>query len=163
MLNLRSMHLWMLLQLRVLLKNKISSLSATGGTNYDRGLADAAAAINTARTGAKKIVIFLTDGQPTYYGNASNCGVHTSNNTLEKALTSAATITCSDFYAVGIGLPKSISIYSNDRNVCYENREHGNTITKKISGGELLNSVAAKVGATTKEAINLTSSSQLTN
>lgn len=145
------------------LKNKISSLSATGGTNYDRGLADAAAAINTARTGAKKIVIFLTDGQPTYYGNASNCGVHTSNNTLEKALTSAATITCSDFYAVGIGLPKSISIYSNDRNVCYENQKHGNTITKKISGGELLNSVAAKVGATTKEAINLTSSSQLTN
>lgn len=145
------------------LKNEISSLSAKGGTNYDKGLANAATEVSAGkRNGAKQIVIFLTDGQPTYYGNGpSNCGSDTSKNTLDYALTSASKITCGDFYAVGIGLPGSISIYNKDSHQNHNNNK--NNIAETISGETLLNRVANKVGATTKEAINLTDSSQLTN
>ena len=140
----------------------VRRLSAEGGTNYDRGLSNAATAIGTAESGAKKIVIFLTDGKPTYYGSTSNCGVHTSYNTLSKALTSANSINCSDFYAVGIGLPGSINIYTNDRDTCYVNQRHGQ-VKETISGETLLTRVSNNVKANTKEAWNLTNSSQLTD
>ena len=145
-----------------LYNNYVARLSAKGGINYDRGLANAATAIGTAESGAKKIVIFLTDGQPTYYGSTSNCGAHTSYNTLSKALTSANSINCNDFYAVGIGLPGSIDIYTEDRDTCYENRRHGQ-VKETISGETLLTRVSDKVKANTKEAWNLTDSSQLTD
>lgn len=145
-----------------LYNNYVARLSAKGGTNYDRGLANAATAIGTAESGAKKIVIFLTDGQPTYYGSTSNCGAHTSYNTLSKALTSANSINCNDFYAVGIGLPGSIDIYTKDRDTCYENQRHGQ-VKETISGETLLTRVSDKVKANTKEAWNLTDSSQLTD
>ena len=140
----------------------VKSLSAKGGTNYDRGLANAATAIGTAESGAKKIVIFLTDGQPTYYGSTSNCGAHTSYKTLSNALTSANSINCNDFYAVGIGLPGSIDIYTKDRDTCYENQRHGQ-VKETISGETLLTRVSDNVKANTKEAWNLTDSSQLTD
>ena len=152
------------------LETKVSKLNADGGTNYDKGLSNAATAVSAgARTDATKIVIFLTDGQPTYYGSTSNCGVHTSYNTLSKALTSAALIECRDFYAVGIGLPGSIPIYKNDSGNCQYGTNHGsdrwnqNPITETISGKELLERVSAKVTATTKDTWNLTDSSQLTD
>ena len=51
------------------LRENAEELFANGGTNYDQGLAQAATAINSSsRENAKKIVIFLTDGKPTYYG-----------------------------------------------------------------------------------------------
>lgn len=145
-----------------LYNNYVARLSADGGTNYDRGLANAATAIGTAESGAKKIVIFLTDGQPTYYGSTSNCGAHTSYKTLLNALTSANSINCSDFYAVGIGLPGSINIYTMDRDTCYENKPHGQ-VKETISGKTLLERVSNNVKANTKEAWNLTNSSQLTD
>lgn len=145
-----------------LYNNYVARLSADGGTNYDRGLANAATAIGTAESGAKKIVIFLTDGQPTYYGSTSNCGAHTSYKTLSNALTSANSINCSDFYAVGIGLPGSINIYTKDRDTCYENKPHGQ-VQETISGETLLERVSNNVKANTKEAWNLTNSSQLTD
>lgn len=68
------------------LKKKAGKLSADGGTNYDQGLSQAATAINSSnRENAKKIVIFLTDGKPTFYGtNESGYGDETSKKTLLK-------------------------------------------------------------------------------
>ena len=51
----------------VQLENTIENMTADGGTNYDQGLQQGAAAAKSARTGARKIVIFLTDGQPSFY------------------------------------------------------------------------------------------------
>lgn len=106
------------------LKKEAGKLSADGGTNYDQGLSKAATAINSSsRENAKKIVIFLTDGKPTYYGtNKSGYGNETSKKTLEAAVTSAGKISCERFYAVGIGLPNSINIYTHDKT---EEWEHG--------------------------------------
>lgn len=98
------------------LKKEAGKLSADGGTNYDQGLTKAATAINSSRReNAKKIVIFLTDGKPTYYGTKPyGYGNETSKKTLEAAVTSAGKISCERFYAVGIGLPNSINIYTHD-------------------------------------------------
>ena len=41
-------------------------------------------------------------------------GDETSKKTLEAAVTSAGKISCERFYAVGIGLPASINIYTHD-------------------------------------------------
>ena len=47
------------------LKTAVNSLSATGATAADKGMASAQAALQGARQDAKKIVIFFTDGVPT--------------------------------------------------------------------------------------------------
>ena len=146
----------------------IKNLKADGGTNYDKGLSYGGTAItNGSRTDAKKIVIFLTDGQPTYYGDdPSNCGSHTSEDTLNTAQTSASTIICSEFYAVGIGLPSSVSIYSQTGkdiwNNYYWSWNHPGNVKKTMTGQELLQSISDCTKAASKEAINLTDSSKLT-
>lgn len=74
----------------------VSKLSAEGGTNYDQGLTKGVDAVGSARTDAKKVVIFLTDGKPTYYGTGpSGCGQDTSTKVMSAALNSAAKIVCS--------------------------------------------------------------------
>ena len=143
------------------LKEKVSSLKAAGGTNYDKGLANAATAINSSiRDGARKIVIFLTDGQPTSYGDKKGCGSDTSKNTLDAAITSAGEISCNDFYAVGIGLPGEggVPVYTYDNHYY-----HNYYISEQISGLEILTRVANATSANTKEPINLSSSSELTD
>lgn len=175
------------------LKEKVKKLEADGGTNYDKGLANAATAINSsAREGAKKIVIFLTDGQPTYYGDGpKGYGNKTSKSTLDAAIESARKISCSGFYAVGIGLPDTTNIYTHDGTLNNQDNlkwnhghwernwwgkewvddpcpdggknQDGYDVYEQISGLEILTRVANATSANTKESINLSSSSELTD
>ena len=169
------------------LKKEAGKLSANGGTNYDQGLTKAATAINSSsRENAKKIVIFLTDGQPTYYGTeSSGSGSSTSKNTLAAAVTSAGKISCERFYAVGIGLPSSINIYTHDDEKYWNHREncsekgqkvqseyYGNCyydryywyydIFETTSGLNILEQVKNATTASTKRAINYSDPSNLT-
>lgn len=164
------------------LKKEVKNLSADGGTNYDQGLSQAATAINSSnRENAKKIVIFLTDGQPTYYGtNKSGYGNETSKKTLEAAVTSAGKISCERFYAVGIGLPDSINIYTHDttekwkhgyytwsgwnQGTCPDGGTYSNgyDISEQISGLSILERLSGAVTASTKRAINYSNPSDLT-
>lgn len=175
------------------LKEKVKKLEADGGTNYDKGLANAATAINSStREGAKKIVIFLTDGQPTYYGDRpKGYGNQTSKSTLDAAIESARKISCSGFYAVGIGLPDTTNIYTHDGTLNNQDNlkwnhghwegnwwskgwvddpcpdggknQDGYDVYEQISGLEILTRVANATSANTKEPINLSSSSELTD
>ena len=164
------------------LKKEAGKLSADGGTNYDQGLSKAATAINSSsRENAKKIVIFLTDGKPTYYGtNKSGYGNETSKKTLEAAVTSAGKISCERFYAVGIGLPNSINIYTHDKTEEWEHvyytgggwnqgtcpdggtYSNGYDISEQISGLSILERLSGAVKASTKRAINYSDPSDLT-
>lgn len=155
------------------LKKEAGKLSADGGTNYDQGLTKAATAINSSsRENAKKIVIFLTDGKPTYYGTKPyGYGNETSKKTLEAAVTSARKISCERFYAVGIGLPPSINIYTHDEYkkwrhyyTCPDNGTYSNgyDIYEQISGLDILNRLSGAVSASTKRAINYSDPSDLT-
>ena len=49
------------------LKNKVSKLKAAGATRADNGFNLAAKMMGSARTDAKKVVIFFTDGSPTSF------------------------------------------------------------------------------------------------
>lgn len=156
------------------LKKEAGKLSADGGTNYDQGLTKAATAINSSsRENAKKIVIFLTDGKPTYYGtDKSGYGDETSKKTLEAAVASAGKISCERFYAVGIGLPSSITIYTHDEYprwrhgyyTCPDGGTYSNgyDISEQISGLDILNRLSGAVTASTKRAINYSKPSNLT-
>lgn len=160
------------------LKKKAGELSADGGTNYDQGLSQAATAINSSsRENAKKIVIFLTDGKPTYYGtNPYGYGNETSKKTLEAAVRSASKISCERFYAVGIGLPGSINIYTHDDNPYWDHNSYwhqgtcpdggtyskGYDISEQISGLRILGRLSGAVTASTKRAINYSDPSDLT-
>lgn len=160
------------------LKKKAGELSADGGTNYDQGLSQAATAINSSsRENAKKIVIFLTDGKPTYYGtNPYGYGNETSKKTLEAAVRSASKISCERFYAVGIGLPGSINIYTHDDNPYWDHNSYwhqgtcpdggtyskGYDISEQISGLRILERLSGAVTASTKRAINYSDPSDLT-
>ena len=167
------------------LKKAVKNLSADGGTNYDQGLSQAATAINSSnRENAKKIVIFLTDGKPTYYGtNKSGYGDQTSKKTLEAAVTSAGKISCERFYAVGIGLPSSVNVYTHDnikewdhdyrdnkypwnwhQGTCPDGGTYSNRydISEQISGLSILERLSGAVTASTKRAINYSDPSDLT-
>ena len=169
------------------LREKAGELSADGGTNYDQGLAQAATAINSSnRENAKKIVIFLTDGEPTFYGTKpSGLGSGTSKNTLEAAVESAGKINCERFYAVGIGLSNSINIYTHDETAYWNHRENCSEkgqkvkseyygswllgrsywyydIFETISGLNILDRVKNATTASTKRAINYSDPSDLT-
>ena len=136
------------------LYSKVQSLTANGGTNYDQGFQKGKTAIDSARSDAKKVVIFLTDGEPTYYGLGNGrkpygFGNATSTKTLTTALDSAAKITCTDFYAVGIGLPDKVDVYKDDN-------EKKDPDYKNLTGQGVLDLIKDKVKAATKDAWNLT-------
>ena len=130
------------------------SIEDKQGTNYDKGFQKAKDALAGAREKAKKIVIFLTDGQPTYHGDqkwyngyygydgyyiASGRGDSTSLSTLNAAKNSAKNINCDQFYAVGVGLKSDIIVYDSDnpRNYDYDEKN-------KTSGLQILKDVKNK-------------------
>lgn len=146
------------------------SIKEKQGTNYDKGFQKAKDALTGAREKAKKIVIFLTDGKPTFYGDqwysgsdgyyiAKGRGNTTSLNTLNAAYTSAKNINCDQFYAVGVGLESKIKVYDYD-NQWYEDYDKKNN----TSGLEILqnvkNSTNNGAGAS-GEAWNLDKASEL--
>ncbi len=108
------------------------------GTNYEDGLTKAGEAIGSARTDAIKIVLFLTDGEPTYHGTGSSGGgSYTNDEDYDGALDGAKKIICDRFYAIGMGLPNNVGW---DDNWYYQ-------AGPNISGEELLDNVAKNVTA----------------
>ena len=168
-------------------KKAVGKLEAEGGTNYHDGLTIAKTCLDAARTDAIKIVIFLTDGQPTYYVKqgwdgqyyVAGRGGTTSENTIINALNAAGQITCDKFYAVGIGLPDKIKDGNNSYNgkvfkyddysyrSDYKDDTKGIDLSKSVSGLQILQWLINEVNADTsnKEAINYSSdnSQALTN
>ncbi|MBU9726529.1 vWA domain-containing protein [Diplocloster modestus] len=79
------------------------------GTNYQAGLQEAKRVIDEDQSGRKKYVIFVTDGQPTFYYGPSGTTIHGygsdwDDQTKYWSKYAAAQITgISGFYSVGIG------------------------------------------------------------
>ena len=98
-----------------------------GGTNYAAGFREGKSQLKTARSTAQKVVIFLSDGEPTYYYNsegmtvgagnadaddATHYGDPTSNpgSCSRAAYTEASGITNANyFYTIGLGTESSIN------------------------------------------------------
>ena len=84
-----------------------------GGTNYEAGLIKAKQLLDSGRTDATKIVVFLSDGDPTFYykkdsqGNITGIGDGDGNSYSDTAMTNAQTqlskMSMNYFYTVGVG------------------------------------------------------------
>lgn len=90
-----------------------------GGTNYEAALRKAGEILKTGREDSTKIVVFLTDGEPTYYvndhgENKKGGGSYTTQKDYDGALEGAATISCDQFYAIGMKLPDNIGNDKDD-------------------------------------------------
>lgn len=87
-----------------------NKLNGDGGTNYEAGLVAANNLLKNDHTNATKLVIFLTDGKPTFYYDNSGYTDGVGRGYDEKALSAAQTavgnlrLKSSDyFYAIGCG------------------------------------------------------------
>ena len=84
-----------------------------GGTNYEAGLIKAKQLLDSGRTDATKIVVFLSDGDPTFYykkdsqGNITGIGGSKGNSYNDTAMVNAQTqlskMSMNYFYTVGVG------------------------------------------------------------
>ena len=95
--------------------NTLSGLSASGGTNYEAALKMANDWFNDTPSkggvfgnGGENLAFFITDGQPTLYGNGNQGdGNHSDNNTVTHALTAAQQLQAANggvnINAIGIG------------------------------------------------------------
>ena len=124
------------------------SIKEDQGTNYEDGLVKTKEALSSGtRADAEKIIVFLTDGQPTFYKSGTSYagpGSSTSYRVYQHALDAAAKLKCDRIIPVGIGL-KSVEKYSYDS---YSDQQ-------KVpdSATVLLQNVANKVNATTKDTV----------
>ncbi len=81
------------------------------GTNYEAGITLATSELGkNARSGAQKVVVFFSDGEPTFrstydngYGNGDN---DNDGKNLEAAVNAAKKLTCDYFYCIGTGTAK---------------------------------------------------------
>ena len=95
--------------------NTLSGLRASGGTNYEAALKMANGWFNDTPSeggvfgnGGENLAFFITDGQPTLYGNGNQGdGNHSDNNTVTHALTAAQQLQTANggvnINAIGIG------------------------------------------------------------
>lgn len=103
------------------IEQAINSLRANGATDWKRGLDKAAAQMQSARSDAQTIVIFLSDGEPTLCdGKGSGSDfigegywdsilfipywVDAVDEGLTKTYGAAAGISCDQFYAISLGI-----------------------------------------------------------
>lgn len=134
--------------------NVIGSISANGGTDYQAGLDVGTDQLNNARQGATKVVIFLSDGEPTWsynYGNGGDALDRTDDgwgSTYQgwvETLNQAKMISCDYFYAVGIGT--SANDYLDDlvRSVTATTKQQIKAATDGSNLKNLFNDIAANV------------------
>ena len=82
-----------------------------GGTNYQAGLRKADELLKKGRADATKIVVFLSDGDPTFYYDTNKNGQEKvygsgsgyNSNAMTKAQTQLGTMSMNYFYTVGVG------------------------------------------------------------
>lgn len=84
----------------------IGKIDPDGGTNYQAGIRMAKTQLNQARPDAQKVVIFLTDGRPTYYiggGNGQDDDWNDLKACAENAKKEISNMWTDYFYCVGAG------------------------------------------------------------
>ena len=85
--------------------------SDDGGTNYEAGIYQGKILLNSVREGATSIVIFVTDGKPTFRGAPNKTGGNGQNDdewrnegaNIEAAVNQISSMNCNYFYCIGIG------------------------------------------------------------
>lgn len=77
-----------------------------GGTNYQAGIYYGKELLNTRRSDAMTVVVFVTDGKPTYRGINEidgNGGNDNGGKNIKAAVDEIKTMSCNYFFALGLG------------------------------------------------------------
>ena len=123
-------------------KLNIDDVAADGATNYEAALRLANTQLGTARSDAKKIVLFLTDGEPTAYGNDEGTRYAFDIDAYDLAMGVAETISCDAFYAIGVDFGSSKFMV------------HGDNLTAK----QILERIAGNVNTSDATVVEVKSS-----
>lgn len=145
--------------------------SYSQGTNYEAGMVTAQAQMARARANAMQVIVFLTDGEPTYYisdnNPAAGRGSETSINTLNNTLNAASNLSASSFYVIGLDMRTDISIYESDswiyESKYYGNDNYGHHISGSIDTDDLLQWICNASGIEGAKKYNETNPNNLVN
>lgn len=146
--------------------------SYSQGTNYEAGMVTAQAQMARARANAMQVIVFLTDGQPTYYINDNNSvagkGFETSINTLNNTLNAASNLSASKLYVIGLDMKDNIAVYDNDNQYYYGDLYHGwdefeHYINASIDTDDLLQWICDASGIEGAKKYNETNPNNLAN
>ena len=146
-------------------RNSINSITSSGGTNYQAGLDVGTDQLRSARSGAIKVVIFLSDGEPTWSYNYGDGTVALDRTQGEwwstyqgwvDTLKQAKAISCDYFYAVGIG--SSSTDYLNDlvNNVNATTKQRIEAASDGSNLTNLFENIASKVTFFAAENVTIT-------
>lgn len=83
--------------------DSIDEISPWGGTNYQAGIRKGITQLNSCRPGAQKVVIFLTDGLPTYHIGGGNGQNDNYKENIGGAVQEIQGMKADAFYAIGVG------------------------------------------------------------
>ena len=88
--------------------SSVNRMETGGGTNWEAGLRTGAELLGKCRSDAQKIVVFLSDGEPTFYydrrGDTAGNGSSYDSNAYSHAQTQLSQITgLNAFYTIGFG------------------------------------------------------------
>lgn len=97
--------------------SQINALDPAGATRADYGMSHAQKALNDARPGAKKVVVFFTDGKPTAWSNFDSDVANSAVSTAKALKDGGATI-----YTVGIQSGANPSVDPNGWGATNENK-----------------------------------------
>lgn len=103
--------------------------SQNGGTNYQAGIYQGKALLNSVREGATSIVIFVTDGLPTFRGAPNKTGGSgyddEGGENIEAAVEEIDNMNCNYFYCIGIG--------NNFTNASTEEYQNMQSLTRAVN------------------------------
>lgn len=119
------------------------------GTNYEAGITLATSELGkNARSGAQKVVVFFSDGEPTFrstydngYGNGQN---DNEGKNLKAAVNAAKKLTCDYFYCIGTGTAKlnNLQTLANAANATTKGAQTTSNVDK-LTG--IFKDIAAKI------------------
>ena len=115
----------------------------SGGTNYQAGLLKANDLLGKARSGATTVVIFVSDGNPTYYydndGYTTGKGGSYDDKAMQAAQNEVKKLAATYFFKVGVGENKNdydeLKLITGTNGPAYDNSLHAGTKTKPVFEG----------------------------
>lgn len=123
----------------------VSSLpnNPSGGTNYQAGLLKANDLLGKARSGATTVVIFVSDGNPTYYydndGYTEGNGSNYDSDAMRAAQNEVKKLAATYFFKVGVGKNTNdynmLKLITGTNDPAYDNSLHAGTKTKPVFEG----------------------------
>ena len=123
----------------------VSSLpnNPSGGTNYQAGLLKANELLGKARSGATTVVIFVSDGNPTYYygndGYTEGDGSNYDSDAMRAAQNEVKKLAATYFFKVGVGKNTNdynkLKLITGNNDSAYDDSLHAGTKTKPVFEG----------------------------